>query len=267
MNVSPAIYSFFSLFRIFQRKHRDTPNAYLQSTQAEIRRSYFELHEATSRPLTVDDLDSLLSRVSRLQSVWGGPIDDLSEIGLLIAVEMPRLILAIKNSLSNKGVRQRRTPKSKVLGLDIRPNVNMGLAPEIPYHLGAFDLPYVPDAIIADILLLVVGEVELVEVVGLDELHGLVSVFLAEGCEEVSKYLAQEPLLVCGKLGGRQPLQSFGRTLGLDCLVAAFPTAAFIEKGDLALLAVEGLVELVGPLSLEPVGVAGMIGSFVKSFG
>jgi len=101
MNVSPAIYSFFSLFRIYRRKRLNTPTAYLQSTQGGNRRSCFELHEATSLPLTLDDLDSLLSRVRRLQGVWGGPIDDLSEIGLLIAVEMPRLIHAAKDSLSN----------------------------------------------------------------------------------------------------------------------------------------------------------------------
>jgi hypothetical protein len=102
MNVSPAIYSFFSLFRICPRKHRDTLGVCLQPTQVENRRSCFELHEATSLPLTLDDLDSLLSRVRRLQGVWGGPIDDLSEIGLLIAVEMPRLINAAKDSLSNE---------------------------------------------------------------------------------------------------------------------------------------------------------------------
>ena len=101
MNVSPAIYSFFSLFRIYRRKRLNTPTACLQSTQGENRRSCFELHEATSLPLTLDDLDSLLSRVRRLQGVWGGPISDLSEIGLLIAVEMPRLIDAAKDSLSN----------------------------------------------------------------------------------------------------------------------------------------------------------------------
>ena len=101
MNVFPAICSFFSLFRICRRKHRDTPGACLQPIQVESRRSYFELHEATSRPLTHKDLDSLSSRVGRLQAIWGGPISDLSEIGLLIAVEMPRLILAAKNSLAN----------------------------------------------------------------------------------------------------------------------------------------------------------------------
>jgi hypothetical protein len=100
MNVSPAIYSFFSLFRIYRRKRLNTPTACLRSTQGENRRSCFELHEATFLPLTLDDLDSLLSRVRRLQGVWGGPIDDLSEIGLLIAVEMPRLIHAAKDSLS-----------------------------------------------------------------------------------------------------------------------------------------------------------------------
>jgi hypothetical protein len=46
-------------------------------------------------------LDSLLFRVRRLQGIWGEPINDLSEIGLLIAVEMPRLINAAKDSLSN----------------------------------------------------------------------------------------------------------------------------------------------------------------------
>lgn len=107
MNVSPAIYSFFSLFRICRRKRLNTPTAYLQSPQAEIHRSYFELHEATSLPLTVDDLDSLLSRVRRLQGIWGGPTDDLSEIGLLIAVEMPRLILSARNYLANDKVEAR----------------------------------------------------------------------------------------------------------------------------------------------------------------
>jgi hypothetical protein len=43
----------------------------------------------------------LESRVERLQKLWGGPVDDLSEIGLLIAVEMPRLIKHAKGSLAN----------------------------------------------------------------------------------------------------------------------------------------------------------------------
>jgi len=61
----------------------------------------FELEQAISRPLTFDEIHSLEIRVKRLQELWAGPIEDLSEIGLLISVEMPRLISVVKSSLPN----------------------------------------------------------------------------------------------------------------------------------------------------------------------
>lgn len=95
--------------RLLRREETDADRSLLdavlswfqQSTQAASPCSCPELAQAIARPLTFSELHSLESRVKRLQDLWRGPMSDLSEIGLLIAVEMPRLIKHAKQSLAN----------------------------------------------------------------------------------------------------------------------------------------------------------------------
>src|SRR6185437_5131003 len=63
----------------------------------------------------------------------------------------------------------------------MHPGMHVRCAAEIPDHRRPLDLPYVPDAVTADIHLGIERHVQLIEPGGFDQLHRLVGVRLAEG--------------------------------------------------------------------------------------
>ena len=55
----------------------------------------------------------------------------------------------------------------------MHPSVDVGFAAEIPDHGGTFNLPDIPDAVLADILIFVERHVQGIEAAFADQLHGL----------------------------------------------------------------------------------------------
>ena len=62
---------------------------------------------------------------------------------------------------------------------DVQPGVDMGHATEVGDHAGPFELPDIPDFILADILVLVEGEGEVVYPARPDVFQGLLGILLA----------------------------------------------------------------------------------------
>lgn len=59
---------------------------------------------------------------------------------------------------------------------DMCPAVDVRVAPEVPNHVGAFDLPGVPNLVIADVFVFGEGHVEVVHAGGVDERQSLFGV-------------------------------------------------------------------------------------------
>ena len=74
--------------------------------------------------------------------------------------------------------------------------MDMGLAAEVGYHVRTFDLPYVPDIIVADVLAFVEGEVEVVDSAGFDVFHRFLSIGFAERSEHVAQDFAKVVFLI-----------------------------------------------------------------------
>src|SRR3954452_24972659 len=125
---------------------------------------------------------------------------------------------------------------------DVDPRMHVRGAAEVPEHVGAFDLPYVPDAVAADVQALSVVErhVQVVEAAGLDQLHRLVRVRLAERGEQVGQHPADEVPLVVRHLAEAQTGQTLLLAAQRDRLRGLL-LARLAEQGDLALLSVERL--------------------------
>lgn len=65
--------------------------------------------------------------------------------------------------------------------VDVDPAVNVGFAAEIPEHLRSLDLPHVPDTVTSEVLPLGVREMEILEVLGFQQPHGLLGIHGPEG--------------------------------------------------------------------------------------
>lgn len=144
------------------------------------------------------------------------------------------------------------------------PAVDVWVAPEVPDHVGAFDLPGVPDAVVADVFVFGEGHVEVVHAGGVDERQGFFGVRFAEGFDEVGQDKADEVFLI-GRHGAHPDAgEAGGFAREFDGFGAVFSARGF-EKGGGALFAVEGLEDFVGAECLEPVGVARVIGFFVEA--
>ena len=76
--------------------------------------------------------------------------------------------------------------------------MNVRLAPEVPKHRRSFNLPYVPNSIISDILIFVEGHVKIIESAVLDELHGFVRIGFPEGREHIGHHFPDFILLIVG---------------------------------------------------------------------
>lgn len=146
------------------------------------------------------------------------------------------------------------------------PAVDVGVAAEEPDHVGAFDLPDVPDAVFADVLVFEEGHVEIVVAAGFDVLQGLFALGLAEGFQQIGDDFFDEVFLVGAEFGEGDAFEALGFAGELDGVVAVF-IAGFAEEGELALFAVEGLEDFVGAFGLVPVGVAGVVGLFIEALG
>lgn len=82
------------------------------------------------------------------------------------------------------GLREaRQTNQSLSRFANVNPRVNMWLAAEVPHHRRTFDLPYVPDFIVANVLVFVIREVQFVEAVLIHKLHRLFAILLTEGSQ------------------------------------------------------------------------------------
>ncbi len=105
---------------------------------------------------------------------------------------------------------------------------------------------------------------QVVDSARLDVFEGFLGVLLAEGSEEIPHHFHEVILLVRAEIPCPDSLQAGFLAGQLDRLVAPFaPTLA--EQGDLALLAIEHLVDLVGGDGLVPVGVFFVLGTFVEA--
>ena len=74
--------------------------------------------------------------------------------------------------------------------------MDMGLAAEVGYHIGTFDLPDVPDFIVTDVFAFVEGEVEIVDSAGFDVFHRFFRICFAERGEDVAQDFAKVVFLV-----------------------------------------------------------------------
>ena len=63
--------------------------------------------------------------------------------------------------------------------------MDVRIAAEIPNHVGALDLPDVPNLVVANVLGLVEREMQMIEPGGLNGLLGFLGVLLAERQEEI----------------------------------------------------------------------------------
>lgn len=144
------------------------------------------------------------------------------------------------------------------------PAVDVGLATEEPDHVRPLDLPDIPDAVFADVLVLIIGEVEVLEAAGLDVFEGFGGVFGAEGGEEVFEDAADEAFLIGAEFGHGDAIEAARFAGELDGVVA-FLIAAGVAEGEGALLFIECLEDFIGPLCLKPIGVAFMSGAFIEA--
>ena len=78
----------------------------------------------------------------------------------------------------------------------MHPGVDVGFATEVANRVGPFELPHVPDFVIADVLPFVEGEVKVVDATGFDMFECFFGVSLAEGREEVGDDFANVIFLV-----------------------------------------------------------------------
>ena len=137
--------------------------------------------------------------------------------------------------------------------------MDVGLSAEVADDVGSFDLPDVPDLVVADVLFLVEGHVEVFEAAGLDILHRFVGISLAEGGQEVAEDLLDLPLLVAAEVAHTDAVETCFFSGKFDGFVPVFaPTG--VAEGLLALFAIEHVVNFVGLDRLIPIGVILVIG-------
>ena len=74
--------------------------------------------------------------------------------------------------------------------------MHVRVAAEIPEHRRSFDLPHIPHAVVANIVVLVKCHMQIVEAVCLDQLHGFFGVGFAERREHIGHHFADMVLLV-----------------------------------------------------------------------
>ena len=133
----------------------------------------------------------------------------------------------------------------------------MRLTTEIPDHVWSLNLPDIPDAVFADVLVFEEGHVEIVVAAGFDVLQGLFAFGFAEGFEEVGDDFFDEVFLVGAHFGETKAFEPRGLAGELHGFVSVFLARALDERPR-ALLAVKRLEDLVRALCLKPVGVAFM---------
>ena len=142
----------------------------------------------------------------------------------------------------------------------------MGSAAEVHDRGGTFELPDVPDFVLSDVAFFVEGEVEVIEAVFVDELHGFGNVFFAVGGEDIPDDLADVGFLIGGEAGDLDTIETFLFAGELDGVAALFAAAEIVE-GLFALLLVEHFVDFVGADCLIPVSVAFVVGPLVEGVG
>ena len=133
---------------------------------------------------------------------------------------------------------------------------------EIPGEGGAFDLPHVPNAVVADVPFLEVDQPELVRAAGVAQTGlNLLDVEGAERAGEILEELLDHLLLLRVEIGDRDAGVGELVSLELDR-----PRAVGVGFGDERLgflLVVERLVDLVGLNALIPPDVVGVFGVLV----
>src|SRR5438045_2485985 len=125
--------------------------------------------------------------------------------------------------------------------------MHVWVAAEIPDHGRAFDLPNVPNPILADILVFIESHVKMIEAVSFDQLHGLIGIAFPERGEQVSHDFANEVLLVAGQFGERNSRKPCLLSGEFDSLGSVL-LATIDEKGEITLAAIESLPDIVGAL-------------------
>ena len=140
--------------------------------------------------------------------------------------------------------------------------MDVRVAAEIPNHGRAFELPDVPNAIVADIQVLTKGHVQIIETISLDELHRFIGVLFAEGSEQICHYQVDMFLLVSTQFPDRDARQTGLLPGQADGLSPAL-SARVAQKRHVALFAIEHFKDFVGALSLIPINIAGMVGGLI----
>ena len=106
--------------------------------------------------------------------------------------------------------------------------MSVRFAPEVPNHLGTLDLPNVPDFVVPDVLVFVIGEMKFVDVVGFDQLEGFVRILLAKRAGDRQNF-GQQVLLITAQIRGGQSVEILGGAFCFDGLVSTFSTASLCE--------------------------------------
>ena len=126
-------------------------------------------------------------------------------------------------------------------------------------------MPDIPNAVFADVVVPVEGDVEVVELRGGDELERFVGVSFSEGRQDIGEDFADVFFLVSRKGGDGDAGEFFGLAGESDGF-GAFFLSGFAEEGEFLLFAVEHLEDFVGAFGLVPIHVAGMGRRFVEVF-
>src|SRR5688572_10267748 len=134
--------------------------------------------------------------------------------------------------------------------------MNVRRSAPVPDERGSLQTPVIPDAVLAEIVRLVEGQVTPVEsALALERLDHFIAVRLAVWLDEQLQYLLDVFLLVLRQLSDRNALELAFRPAESDL--------SFVRRvgpqREFALLAVEHLVHLVGGFRLVPEDVAGVI--------
>ena len=83
---------------------------------------------------------------------------------------------------------------------DVHVAMDVRISSEVPNHAGSFELPHVPNPIVANILLLEVGETQILQALSLYQLHGFLGIGLPERRKQILHHSLHEGLLILGQI-------------------------------------------------------------------
>src|SRR4051794_20656564 len=149
---------------------------------------------------------------------------------------------------------------------NVHPGMDVRFAAEIPEHGWSFNLPNVPNPIVADVVILVKSHVQIVEAICLNQFHGFVCIAFAERSEQIGHYFVHQFFLIAREFGHSNPREAALLSCEPNCIRSLF-FARFLEQRDLALFAIEHFENFVCAERLEPISVPLVVGLLIEAFG